>query len=353
MRRQRQRSGFPTRKAAEAHLAGLLGEIGTGAVADTGRRLLSSWLDEWLESIESSVSPSTYELNRTAVTKWVVPRLGALRLSEVTPKHVQDFVRDLQKTGGRSGGELGPRSVRQAHQVLAKAFDRAVEWRLTPNNPARQGITLPKMEHRQMRPLDTSEVRRFLEVTEGDRLGPLWCLLVTTGLRRGEALGLRWHDVSLTNAQLQVRQTIITVGGAVQVSTPKTSTSRRVVYLSSRTVEALELQRRRQEEERTVAGAAWTESDLVFTTALGTPLHPRNVLRDFQGALEKAGITKIRIHDLRHTAATLLLQEGVNPKVVQELLGHSRVAITLDIYSHTTEGLHREAADVMDLALKS
>jgi len=204
-----------------------------------------------------------------------------------------------------------------------------------------------------MRPLDTSEVRRFLEVTEGDRLGPLWCLLVTTGLRRGEALGLRWHDVSLTNAQLQVRQTIITVGGAVQVSTPKTSTSRRVVYLSSRTVEALELQRRRQEEERTVAGAAWTESDLVFTTALGTPLHPRNVLRDFQGALEKAGITKIRIHDLRHTAATLLLQEGVNPKVVQELLGHSRVAITLDIYSHTTEGLHREAADVMDLALKS
>jgi integrase len=159
--------------------------------------------------------------------------------------------------------------------------------------------------------------------------------------------------VSLTNAQLQVRQTIITVGGAVQVSTPKTSTSRRVVDLSSRTVEALELQRRRQEEERTVAGAAWTESDLVFTTALGTPLHPRNVLRDFQGALEKAGITKIRIHDLRHTAATLLLQEGVNPKVVQELLGHSRVAITLDIYSHTTEGLHREAADVMDLALKS
>ena len=352
-RRQRRKSGFATKKAAETDLVDLLAEVNTGVVADTGRRLLSTWLDEWLESIEPSVSPSTYALNKTAVTKWIVPRMGALRLAEVTPRQVQEFVNHLQKSGGRNGAGLGPRSVRLAHQVLAKAFDRAVEWRLTPTNPARQGVTLPKMAHRQMQPLEVNEVKQFLAATEGDRLGPLWCLLVTTGLRRGEALGLRWRDVSLAKAQLQVRQTVITVGGQIQISTPKTSTSRRVVYLAERTVKALELQKRQQEQAREAAGSAWKASDLVFSTELGTICHPRNVLRDFQAALKRAGMARIRIHDLRHTAATLLLQEGVNPKVVQELLGHARVAITLDIYSHTTEGLHREAADVINAVLTS
>ena len=190
--------------------------------------------------------------------------MGALRLAEVTPRHVQDFVNHLQKSGAGTAGASGLGPSVWHIRCWPRRSTAVAEWRLTPINPARQGVTLPKMAHRQMQPLDVYEVKRFLAATEGDRLGPLWCLLVTTGLRRGEALGLRWRDVSLAKAQLQVRQTVITVEGQIQVSTPKTSTSRRVVYLAERTVKALELQKRRQEQAREAAGSAWKVSDLVF-----------------------------------------------------------------------------------------
>jgi integrase len=183
-------------------------------------------------------------------------------------------------------------------------------------------------------------------------LGPLWCLLLTTGLRRGEALGLRWIDVDLGDARLEVRQTVVAVKGTPLISEPKTKTGRRTVYLSGRTIEALGQQRVRQKADQKLVGSAWENSGLVFTTTTGGLLHPRNVLRDFQIALDRANLPKVRLHDLRHTVATLLLHEGAHPKVVQELLGHANVAITLNTYSHATPGLHSEAADMLEGVLK-
>jgi integrase len=351
-RRQRQKGGFATRKAAEEGLTDLLGEIRTDVVAGTGTIKLEDWLTEWLAAVKPSLRPSTYSLYSTAVTSWITPRIGALKLAEVTPQVVQRLYTDLATSGGRSGQGLSPRSVRLAHQVLQQAFAKAVQWKLTANNPLASGIILPRMEPKEMKTLSAEDAKAFLDATADDRLGPLWCLLLTTGLRRGEALGLRWTDVDLADARLEVRQTVVAVKGTPLISEPKTKTGRRTVYLSGRTIEALKDQRVRQKADRKLVGSAWEDSGLVFTTTTGGLLHPRNVLRDFQIALDKANLPKVRLHDLRHTVATLLLHEGAHPKVVQELLGHANVAITLNTYSHATPGLHREAADMLEGVLK-
>ena len=351
-RRQRQKGGFATRKAAEEGLTDLLGEIRTDVVAGTGTIKLEGWLNEWLAAVKPSLRPSTYSLYSTAVTSWITPRIGALKLAEVTPQVVQRLYTDLASSGGRSGKGLSPRSVRLAHQVLQQAFAKAVQWKLTANNPLASGIILPRMEPKEMKTLSAEDAKAFLDATADDRLGALWCLLLTTGLRRGEALGLRSSDVDLADARLEVRQTVVAVKGTPLISEPKTKTGRRTVYLSGRTIEALKDQRARQKADRKLVGSAWEDSGLVFTTTTGGLLHPRNVLRDFQIALGKANLPKVRLHDLRHTVATLLLHEGAHPKVVQELLGHANVAITLNTYSHATPGLHREAADMLEGVLK-
>ena len=180
---------------------------------------------------------------------------------------------------------MSPRSVRLAHQVLQQAFAKAVQWKLTANNPLASGIILPRMEPKEMKTLSAEDAKAFLDATADDRLGPLWCLLLTTGLRRGEALGLRWSDVDLADARLEVRQTVVAVKGTPLISEPKTKTGRRTVYLSGRTIEALKDQRARQKADRKLVGSAWEDSGLVFTTTTGGLLHPRNVLRDFQIAL--------------------------------------------------------------------
>lgn len=351
-RRQRQKGGFATRKAAEDGLTDLLGEIRKDMVAGTGTTKLDDWLDEWLAAVQPALRPSTYSLYSTAVTSWITPRIGALKLAEVTPQVVQRLYNDLATSGGRNGKGLGPRSVRLAHQVLQQAFAKAVEWRVTPTNPLVAGIILPRMEPKEMKTLSAEDAKAFLHATADDRLGPLWCLLLTTGLRRGEALGLRWIDVDLEDAWLEVRQAVVAVKGTPMLSEPKTKTGRRTVYLSGRSIEALKDQRTRQDADRKLVGSAWEASGLVFTTTTGGLLHPRNVLRDFQSALDRAKLPRVRLHDLRHTVATLLLHEGAHPKVVQELLGHANVAITLNTYSHATPGLHREAADMLEGVLK-
>ena len=217
-RRQRQKGGFATRKSAEEGLTDLLGEIRTDVVAGTGTTKLEGWLTEWLAAVKS-LRPSTYSLYSTAVTSWITPRIGALRLAEVTPQVVQRLYTDLATSGGRSGNSLGPRSVRLAHQVLQQAFAKAVQWKLTANNPLASGIILPRMEPKAMKTLSAEDAEAFLAATADDRLGPLWCLLLTTGLRRGEALGLRWSDVDLAEIvgpnRLQVTTDRHEAGGPV------------------------------------------------------------------------------------------------------------------------------------------
>ncbi len=204
------------------------------------------------------------------------------------------------------------------------------EWELTGNEKTQAWTNL--------------ELRQFLETVKNDRLYPLWLTLAMTGLRRGEALALRWTDLDLERARLSVRRSLVPINGTVEVHEPKTSRGRRLVALDPFTVSVLRAWSRRQKEERLEWGPAWTDSGLVFTRPDGKLIHPERVSKAFRAAVKKTGLPPIHLHDLRHTHATLALAAGVHPKVVSDRLGHATVAITLDIYSHAIPALAEEAA---------
>lgn len=349
-RRQRKRGGFRTRADAEAALHAYLSDRDAGrSSVSRSARTLAEWLSEWLETKTGSVKPTTLESYRYAVRALIVPRLGGLRLQDVRPVHLQRLYTTLSTEGSATGGALRPRSVRLAHQVLRPAFGHAVDLGLLASNPAASKLVLPRIERREMTVWSVEEARRFLEATAEDRLGALWRLILTTGLRRGEALGLRWLDVDFDLGSLSVSQNLVMVRGKPTMSTPKGEP--RQVSLPRRTAEVLRRLRVRQDKNRLLAGPAWCDSGLVFTTSLGGALDPNNVYDRFVASCRRAGVPVIRLHDGRHTAATLALQAGAHPKLVQEMLGHASIEMTLDTYSHVVPGMHREVADRIEAVL--
>jgi integrase len=351
-RRQRLKGGFPTKREAEAALAQIVIDVGTGRVMTSGSKKLGEWLEEWLTSVGPSLRPTTLNLYQMAVRVWITPRIGALRLGQVTPAVLQALYLELGESGRQGSTDgLGSRSVRLAHQVLRQSMAKAVDWGLIRSNPAAASLELPRLKTKPVRTWTVPEARRFLSVTGNDRFGPLWLLLLSTGLRRGEALGLRWEDLDFRASRLAVVQTVVVASNRVHLSEPKTMHGRRVVRLQPETVTALRRHQLRQSEDRLLVGSEWNELDLIFATATGRPLHPRNIVRAFDQAVVRADVPRIRIHDLRHTAATFALREGVHPKLVQEMLGHAKVAVTLDLYSHTTDDMHQGAARRIGRAL--
>lgn len=214
---------------------------------------------------------------------------------------------------------------------------------ISQTNPAATKIAKPRQVRRKPTIWTASDAKVFLETVADDRLYALWRLMLATGVRRGEALGLRWLDLDEHVGTIQVVQTVVAVGGELQFSEPKTDASRRTIHLGPRLVEVLKAHRKRQNDERKDSRGNWQASGLIFTNIFGGPIDPNNLYDMFQDAIRRAGVPKIRLHDLRHTVATLALRENINPKLVQELLGHSSVQMTLDIYSHALHRMHREA----------
>jgi integrase len=204
-----------------------------------------------------------------------------------------------------------------------------------------------------MKTLDAEQSRRLLAAAEGDRLEALYVVALTTGMRLGELLALSWNNVDLDGAALSVRGTLYRSGGTLNIAEPKTAGSRRHVSLGGIAVDALRRHRVNQTAERLLRGPAWEDNDLVFANEVGKPIEPSNLRRrSFEPLLVKAKLPRIRFHDLRHSAATLLLSQGTHPKIVSERLGHSRVSITLDLYSHVTPTMQREAAERLDAVLQ-
>jgi integrase len=203
-----------------------------------------------------------------------------------------------------------------------------------------------------MATLSPEQARALLETAEGDRLEALYVLALSTGMRQGELLGLRWRNVDLDGGSLQVRATLQRTRDGFTFSEPKTARSCRQVTLTKQAVEALRGHRSRQVEERLQMGGAWEDNGLVFANEVGRPIEAGNLIRrSFHPLLERAGLPKGRFHDLRHTAATLALGKGVHPKIVAEMLGHSQIAVTLDLYSHVTPTMQRQAADALEAVL--
>ena len=343
-RRQKWVGGFRTKREAETGLAEALGRLQAGTYSDAGRQTVRDFCEQWIESVASSLAPSTVSDYRRIIQQMIIPRLGKIRLGALTPAHISKFDNDLLKGGGRNGKPLAPRSVVYAHAVLGRALQDALRWGLIARNPSRM-VKRPKAPKSEMSVWTAEQARQFLEHVSDDRHYALWFLLLTTGLRRGEVAALRWSDIDLAVKTLSVQRTRVTVDYTVVENEPKTPQSRRRLALDADTVEALRAHRSRQNADRKQLGDDWQQTGYVFTDEIGAAMHPQAITDRFQKLAAAAGVPVMRLHDLRHTSATLALSAGVHPKVVQERLGHSSIMITMDTYSHVVQGMQEEAAE--------
>jgi integrase len=331
-----------TRAEVAAKLAEALADQNKGIPIVSSNQNVSQYLKYWLSSIKTSVRPKTYESYDLNVRR-MVPLFGRQRLSALKPATIERAYADLLESG------LSRRTVVQVHTVLHNALKKALQWGLLGRNPC-DAVSVPRPERTEMKTLSQVEARSLLAATKGEDLHALWAVLTTAGLRLGEALGLKWEDLDFEANRLVVRRSLQRQKGKGLVFVePKTSKSRRTVYFPEGTGVALREQRRMQLEARLAAGSAWIENDLVFRRTGGEPVEPARVSHLFHDALKKAELPRVRLHDLRHTAASLHLARGENPKVVQEMLGHSTITVTMDIYSHVTPALHAAAASKMQV----
>jgi len=318
-----------------------------GLAGLTSEQTLGTFLNRWLEDVaRPRLRPRTFQSYEGIIRVRVLPRLGKVRLSKLTAQQIQGLYTFLL-----TERSLSERSVQYTHRVLHTALKQAVRWNLIARNPV-DGAEAPRPRRPELHTLSPDEVRQLLAFVEGTPRFALYALAVTTGLRRGELLGLRWDDIDLDRGRVTVRRTLQQVAGKGQVPLePKTPRSRRTVALSMLTVEALRHHQEIQAEASRQAGSAWQDTGAVFATSIGTPFEGGVVSRTFQSDLSAAGLPRVRFHDLRHTCATLLLEGDTNPKVVQEMLGHSTIVLTLDVYSHVLPHMQERAATVFDRVL--
>ncbi len=317
-----------------------------GATIASGRLTVGEYLTGWLPTVGSTVRPRTAARYEQIVRVHVLPHIGRLPLVKLGPQHLQRLY------AARLAAGAAPMTVRHVHALLHHALKQAQRWDYVTRNVAEM-VDPPQAVRHEMQTLTEVQVRTLLRGASGDRLEALYVLAVTTGMRQGEMLGLRWSDVDLDRGSIHVRRSLQrSPKGTVAFAEPKTSHSRRQVVLTGTTVSALRRHRVQQAQERLRVGPLWDDDDLVFANEIGRPLDGTNVLnRGFRPLLRRAGLPRIRFHDLRHTAATMLLQLNVHPKVVSEQLGHSQIGITLDTYSHVTPTMQRESAAILDALL--
>jgi integrase len=334
-----------TRQEVAAKLARALSDREGGLIFDAEGLKLGEYLGRWLEdSVKGTVRNTTYERYEQITRTHIVPMLGAIKLKALTPTHVRGLYKEKLSS-------LSPRTVQYIHVTLHKALKQAVSDGLIPRN-ATEAVKPPQVRREEIRPLTPEQVKMLLDAASGDRLEALYVLAVHTGLRQGELLGLKWDDIDLQARTLQVRRALTTAKGGPRLAAPKTKGSRRRVSLTRVAAQAFKGHLERQLEEIDRAGSLWQENGLVFASETGAPLDRRDLTsRRFKPLLERAGLPHFRFHDLRHTCATLLLTQNVNPKVVSEMLGHSSIAITLDTYSHVLPNMQDSAARALEEAL--
>lgn len=334
-----------TRADVSAKLTKALRDQQQGIAPPPERETVGAYLARWLaDSAQPALRPRTFVSYRMIVTRHLVPALGRKRLSRLAPQDVQAYL-----NGKRAAG-LSARTVQYHRAVLRKALNDALKWGLVARNAAALA-TPPKQDRSRRRYLTPAEARAFLDVARGHRLEALFTVGLALGLRQGEALGLRWQDVDWDGATLQVGAQLQRIDGALTLVEPKSEAGRRAVPLPEAAVHALRDHQRRQHDERAVAGPHWEAQDLVFCTQLGRPLDARNVTRQFHRLRETAGLPWLTFHGLRHGYASLLAAQGVNPRVAMELLGHSQLSLTMEVYTHVAPELAREAAAGIDRAL--
>jgi integrase len=339
-KRQRKYFSGTTRREVQQALDEARRRHEQGALALGPTQTVAQFLADWFEQVKRpKVEASTYERQETVLRLHLIPALGKRPLPKLTPQEIQGFYAQKLADG------YAPGTVRQMHAVLSNALNTATRWGILPRNPAAL-VDLPKLAKREAQVLNAEPARKLLQAARGERLEALIVLALTTGARQGELLGLRWQDVDFDAGQLHIRQKLLRVQRQVVENAPKSASGRRTIDLSRLGADALRRHRTRQAEERLQVGAAWGRPDLVFTTASGQPINACTLRNwHFPRLLRKAALPKLTFHQLRHSVATLMLSRGESINVVQQLLGHSNVAMTLGVYRHVLPGEQRGAVE--------
>jgi integrase len=350
-RRQKTQTFKGTKRNTERVLREILISLEQGYYIKPNKITLDQWLRQWLKDyVSMNTTDRTLESYSSIVGKHLIPTLGRIALADLQPQHIQSYYSEKISKGRTDGkGGLSARSVVYHHRILSKALDYAVKMGVVVRNIA-DVVQPPKIQKITMNTLSPEEIVRFLDAAKETDYYVYFATLLYTGLRRGELLALRWRNLDLEEARLVVMETAYKLSnGDYIIKEPKTLHSRRTVTLPHSLIELLKGYRTNQELLRIQLGVSLEPDDLVFIRHDSNPINPNALTLAFRRITKKAGLKNIRIHDLRHTHATLLFKAGVHPKVVSERLGHATIGITLDIYSHVLPGLQEEAADKFDI----
>jgi integrase len=333
-----------TRQEVAAKLAKVLSDREGGLTFDARNLKLGEYLDLWLrDSVRDTVRLTTYQGYERIVRLHIKPTLGRVKLENLTPTHLRSLYRERLESG------MSSRMVQLIHTTLHKALKQATADGIIPRNVVGM-VKAPRSPTKELKTLVPEQARALIQSAHTDRLEALFVLAVTTGMRQGELLGLKWQDVDLETGILQVRRTLSTATGrGFSFNAPKTAKGRRSIKLPASAISSLRRHREAQQQESDKITGLWEDHGLVFTTHVGTPMTRQDLItRYFKPLLQRAKLPNIRFHDLRHTCATLLLGRGVHAKLVQELLGHATISVTLDTYSHVLPSMTDQTATAME-----
>ena len=324
---------------AERRLRELITQVEGGVSLDSSKVTVAEFLERWLfDYAETNTSPRTVQGYHGVVQRYLVPKFGTLALAKLTPQHVQGLYSDMLGRG------LSAMTTLHAHRVLREALSHAVKWGLLGRNVC-DAVDPPRPRKKEMASLDAPDIQRFLDTASSSTYGPVFFLALYTGMRRSELLGLKWSRVDVESKTISVTQTLQRIRGrGLVVMEPKTDRSRRLVSLPPSAVALLRGLRAKQREDSQSLGLDSHNVGFVFARPDGSPIDPDAVTHAFTRIVKTLGLSHVRFHDLRHTHASMMLKQGVHPKIVSERLGHSSVVITLDTYSHVLPGLQDEAA---------
>ena len=333
---------FNTEGEAADALNEMLYELRHGTIITEKDQTVRQHFEHWLEVHKSKIRFSSYLRYRVTLDKHIFPALGHLSLQQLSARDIDTlYVRKLEEG-------LAPATIEVIHRVIKMALKQAVRWRLITRNVC-EDVTPPRETQSHERQIVTPEqAQQLLAAAKGHRLEAMITLTLATGMRRGELLALKWQDIEFKQKRLHVRRSANRLPGGYRVTDPKTARGKRMITLPQFVLEALGQHRIRQLEAKLKAGPKWEEHDLVFCNMYGRFLNTSNLQVLFSTLLKQAGLPHMRLHDLRHSAATILLAMGVPIKVVQELLGHSSITITLNVYGHVLSSMQQEAMDKLD-----
>jgi integrase len=351
IQQQHKRGGFASKAEAEQYLHQYKTEIHTGKRLGTTKLRLEQYLsNEWLPQRESDLKKGTFNSYTRIVNTHLIPHLGRLRLEELTPRIVERFYSQLQKDGARGqrlapGSGLSAKTVNNIAGVLNRAMRDAVRWGLIATNPIADAHK-PKKKSTEMTAWEPDDLGRFISATKSDRQSGTWHLLATTGLRRGEILGLQWEDIDFDKKTLSVRRTRVKIGAAVYYETPKSHAGHRTISLDDRTINALKQQKARQSQEKLAMGGRWVDQNgHIVTEPDGSLVDPHRLTQRFKALLKKHELPAIRFHDVRHSYVVAARRAGVDVKTVSQRIGHADVNVTLTVYDHVFHNDDVQAAD--------